>query len=321
LTLIDSLGVAAFAVDSECRVVLWNKACERLTGVAARELIGTRDQWRAFYDERRPCLADLAVTGRHVEVASLFAGLMTRPGDDGCSAEIWRFMPRIGRSFCLAVEASPIRDRFGSVIAAVETLRDVTAEKERQAELERAVGSDWLTGLLNRRGFDELLANEVRRAARANQPLSLLLVDIDFFKRYNDSYGHQNGDECLKRVAHAISAALSRPGDIAARYGGDEFAVVLPDTDLSGALQVAENIRRRVGEVEAPGVSPMAVTLSIGGAAALLPHAHPEGLIACSDAALYLAKREGRNRASVIRYEPCSGSTFDTGAERSRLVV
>ena len=167
-------------------------------------------------------------------------------------------------------------------------------------ELELLATSDSLTGVANRRMFDEHLEREWRRMLREESWLSLILCDIDYFKRYNDNYGHQAGDACLQRVATAIGDAVRRPGDLVARYGGEEFAVILPNTNRTGALQVAEAIRMSVRELGIPhsasGVAWM-VTLSLGAATAFpSPNGEPEMLIAAADEALYEAKAKGRDR-------------------------
>ena len=173
---------------------------------------------------------------------------------------------------------------------------------KRQADLLRdMVYIDGLTGVCNRRYFDEYLARECGRANRVGSSLSVALVDVDLFKRYNDHYGHQAGDECLRRVAVAMKSSLKRPGDICARYGGEEFALVLPDTDAAGALHLANALRQRLLEAHiehaASSVGPL-LTISVGvstrppeavgSAAALLREA---------DAQLYTAKSRGRDRA------------------------
>ncbi|HIK10666.1 MAG TPA: diguanylate cyclase [Oscillatoriaceae cyanobacterium M33_DOE_052] len=167
-------------------------------------------------------------------------------------------------------------------------------------ELELLATSDSLTGVANRRMFDEHLNREWRRMMREESWLSLILCDIDYFKRYNDNYGHQAGDACLQRVATAIRDAVRRPGDLVARYGGEEFAVILPNTNRTGALQVAEAIRMSVRDLGIPhcasGVAWM-VTLSLGAATAFpSPNGEPEMLIAAADQALYEAKAKGRDR-------------------------
>jgi diguanylate cyclase (GGDEF)-like protein len=152
----------------------------------------------------------------------------------------------------------------------------------------------------NRRRVEEMLDVEWRRAARTGAPLALLMADIDHFKPYNDAYGHQRGDLCLRQVAEAMAGALQRAGDLLARYGGEEFVAILPAHDLSGAADLAERLRARVEGLAIPtGVSSVSpyITISIG-VAITGPgnQARPEELVAAADAALYRAKREGRNR-------------------------
>jgi len=175
-----------------------------------------------------------------------------------------------------------------------------------EAELSVLAATDGLTGLANRRTFDKALESEWLRAARHNLPLSLLLMDIDRFKRFNDNYGHQAGDECLQAVARILAAAMKRPGDLVARYGGEEIAVLLPATDAAGAATVAEDVRSRVEALAIPhdGNLPASVlTISIG-TATLKPSfqlfdADPKMLVALADQALYQAKLKGRNRVSI----------------------
>lgn len=176
--------------------------------------------------------------------------------------------------------------------------------QEANIASQRLATTDSLTQVGNRRRFDECLNLEWRRMARELAPLSLILCDIDFFKLYNDTYGHQAGDHCLQQVAKAISSCVRRPADLIARYGGEEFAVILPSTEVSGAVHMAENIRSGVQALEiAHANSPLDkyVTLSFGVASTIPSHEFsPETLIATADKALYQAKDSGRDR--VIRY-------------------
>jgi diguanylate cyclase (GGDEF)-like protein len=165
--------------------------------------------------------------------------------------------------------------------------------------LEAMTRTDALTGLLNRRGFDEALMQAWSRARRGSGLLSLLLIDIDHFKQYNDTHGHMAGDACLQRVAQAVAQAQHRPGDITARYGGEELAVILPDTDGPAGMLAAERLRRAVEALAIPHAGAR-VTVSIGVASLGRDDpATPEVLLARADAALYAAKRDGRNRSRL----------------------
>lgn len=179
-----------------------------------------------------------------------------------------------------------------SLVAAREKLL------EANYQLEQLATQDPLTGLANRRRFDDVLKRETKRAAREATPLSLLLIDLDCFKGFNDHYGHVAGDECLKAVSRQLALSAKRPGDLAARYGGEELALVLPSTPAEGAMQVARQLLARIREL---GIAHKAssfgcVTASIG-VASLQSRQEPEELVEAADRALYRAKTAGRNRA------------------------
>lgn len=182
-------------------------------------------------------------------------------------------------------------------------LRDRIEAELSQANqmLENMAMHDGLTGISNRRYFDIAAAEKFSLAKRHGHYLAIVMFDIDYFKQYNDRYGHLAGDECLKRVAHAIgSVAAKRPGDVLARYGGEEFSVVLPSTDLRGAVKVAERILAAVRELGiAHGVSPTGIVTLSAGVSALQPVRESDALdrlLTAADEALYLAKKNGRNR-------------------------
>ncbi|NGZ87134.1 sensor domain-containing diguanylate cyclase [Duganella aceris] len=302
LKMMELLVIPTFVVDIDGKVIIWNLACERLTGVPAWEMLGTSDHWKSFYHEQRPTLADLVLQGRSGEL-QLHYQRHARRGDTEhkLCAENWCDMPRVGRRRYLAADASPIFDNDGKLVAVVETLRDVTDEKSAQVALEQLATRDGLTGLANRRCFDDTLQAEWQRALRQRQPLSLLMVDVDNFKQYNDAYGHLGGDQCLQRIAGAVSSEM-RANDLVARYGGEEFAVILPNQSLKGAAIVAERIRCRVERLHLPnlGSKQHVVTVSIGAATALAaPDTDPSQLVATADSALYRAKHMGRNRISL----------------------
>uniref|UniRef100_Q47FN5 diguanylate cyclase n=1 Tax=Dechloromonas aromatica (strain RCB) TaxID=159087 RepID=Q47FN5_DECAR len=166
-------------------------------------------------------------------------------------------------------------------------------------ELIRISSTDSLTGVANRRYFDEAMSIEWRRARRHSNSIALLMCDIDYFKLYNDTYGHQAGDECLRKIAAAISRHTERPSDTVARYGGEKFAVILPETSIGGALMVAEKIRQATKELNITHASSPTgqVGLSIGIASAAPGFDNPpDDLILAADKALYRAKKEGRDR-------------------------
>lgn len=172
--------------------------------------------------------------------------------------------------------------------------------KNANEELMRLSLLDGLTGIANRRHFDRYLETEWSRAMRRSTPVSLILIDVDHFKRYNDSLGHPCGDDCLNRLARAIASCARRTSDLVARYGGEEFAVILPETDIAGAIRCAEAMRQAVENLGLPhpdSPTGAVVTISLG-VARLQPlrESTPATLIALSDACLYRAKSQGRNR-------------------------
>jgi diguanylate cyclase (GGDEF)-like protein len=162
---------------------------------------------------------------------------------------------------------------------------------------------DHVTGLANRRHFDETLNREFNQAKRDKASLSILMCDIDFFKVYNDKYGHQAGDKCLRKIAEAIDEALTRPADLVCRYGGEEFVVILPRTDSVGALKIAEKIKRSVASKNIVLISSkgeVRVTLSMGLANYNGQYKNVEEFVKAADDALYKAKRNGRNRIEKV---------------------
>jgi diguanylate cyclase (GGDEF)-like protein len=175
-----------------------------------------------------------------------------------------------------------------------------TAALERlNQELQRLTATDGLTGVANRRRFDEALDHEWRRGVRSATPLACVMIDIDHFKAFNDRYGHLQGDACLRQIAHALVTTAKRAGDIVARYGGEEFAVVLPGTTAANARLLADQLRTDVAALRIPhdaSTTGPHVTISLG-VASVVPKqgVAPATLVAAADRALYQAKRSGRN--------------------------
>lgn len=207
----------------------------------------------------------------------------------------------------MEVSARVVRDATtGEPKEAVIVMRDITERKLMEEQLSALALTDSLTGLANRRAFDRDLDREWKRTLREGSQISLLLLDIDHFKKFNDRYGHQVGNDCLRAIAIVLRQAV-RSTDVAARYGGEEIAVVLPSTDTEGAVALAEKIRAAIealkltheGNPEGGG----RVTASVGVATALARHGGtmrmPESLLLAADNALYKAKHGGRNRIAT----------------------
>jgi diguanylate cyclase (GGDEF)-like protein len=189
----------------------------------------------------------------------------------------------------------------GSLKNSVDKRTKELEEANRRLNLLSTIDS--LTGIPNRRFFDQSMIKEWRRAQRDQQKLTVAMIDIDFFKYYNDTYGHQEGDNCLNQVAYAIAKEARRPGDLAARYGGEEFALILPNTDISGAVALCEAIRRSVQMLAIPHQASLvnpSVTVSIG-VATVVPceNMSPCHLIKLADQSLYKAKENGRDKVEV----------------------
>jgi diguanylate cyclase (GGDEF)-like protein/PAS domain S-box-containing protein len=228
-----------------------------------------------------------------------------------------RFVRKDGSFFWADASVSAIKDKNGAVTNVVAMVADITERKDAERQVQELVlelasekdcalekaKTDGLTGLANRRYFDDTLRTELLRLTRSNGILSLIMVDIDHFKKFNDSYGHVAGDDCLRKVASALQHTVWRAPDTVARYGGEEFAIILPDTESHGAALLAERIRKSVEELGIPYLVAGAagyVTISLGfvtvPAASL---AKPEEAVALADSALYAAKDNGRNRVEM----------------------
>lgn len=217
-----------------------------------------------------------------------------------------REVPFQGRVY--QAHATPLTDDDGTIWRCLLLSQDITQFKQDQRKLEalnhqlqRLAASDGLLGIANRREFERVLEREWQRACRSGEPLGLLMADVDYFKLYNDTYGHLDGDECLKQVARVLEDAAQRPTDLVARYGGEEMVLLLPGTDLEGALHVAGRIQALLARQAIPFPESSAadhVTVSIGAASTRPTHSiTPDTLVEQADQALYRAKENGRNTA------------------------
>lgn len=267
-----------------------------MTGWSAEETLGKH--WSAFVhpDDRGI-------------VAQSFDRLRRGAGIDICT---YRYLRKDGSSFWVEGRFQPVHDNSEDGTEFVGNIRDISRRKEAEeklaaanAELQALSLTDPLTGLANRRRFDEALGKEWNRALRDALPLSLLMIDADRFKAYNDRYGHQMGDDCLRRIAQTVQGAVLRSGDLAARYGGEEFAVVLPNTGAAAGEQIAERVRAAVVGLGIPHPAAPTGRASISvGLATLVPTPGvlSADLVQAADRALYRAKQDGRNRVEV--YDP-----------------
>jgi diguanylate cyclase (GGDEF)-like protein len=299
------LGLADLGLvvlDANQRIVLWNQWMASHSGLSATRLQGT-DLCDALPELRGQRIEQAIHGALHNMLTTHLPQTLNRTpfplyptgtwGGDRMDQAVTITPFAEGKErFCLI----EIRDVSGTV-GRERTLRD-------QAEALRAQSYvDGLTGIANRRHFDVALERELRRAHRNGSELSLLLMDVDSFKAYNDHFGHQQGDACLTLVAEAFAAMLQRPADLAARYGGEEFGAVLPDTGALQAQQHAEAIRARIealGINHSPAAQRAHVTMSIGVASFDKVHlADAASLLGAADRALYAAKHAGRNRVVV----------------------
>lgn len=223
----------------------------------------------------------------------------------------YRALTKDGRYVWIRDVVHVVRNAQGEVEALVGFMFDISERKkneqqvmELQRELERLSFKDGLTGVGNRRHFENVLEREWQQALHEQRPLSAVMIDIDYFKQYNDRYGHVAGDDCLRRVGKLLDAAITRPRDFLARFGGEEFVLVLPDTDADSAQRVAEHCRALIAaEAIVHDTSPVAPMLTVSmGVGTTVPMAGdpPLSFIAEVDRSLYLAKQRGRDRIVVL---------------------
>ncbi|MEO1068759.1 MAG: diguanylate cyclase [Cyanobacteria bacterium J06638_6] len=291
---IDSISSIIVVKDRSDRVQMANRASASLHGITPQDMVGKRD------NEFNPNISAFEVARQH----RIHQQVIDSQTPFQVEQEI---IDRTGVRRWYQVVISPFQDASRSINGVITNCIDITDRRsmenaltEANQTLERLATLDGLTHIPNRRRFDDYLEQEWQRMVREQQPLSLIMFDVDFFKIYNDNLGHQQGDEALIAIANAATRAVKRAADLLARYGGEEFAVVLPNTRRIGAEIVAKAIQAEIAALKM--VHPESsvsdyLTVSIG-IASVVPTADqsPEDLIAATDAALYQAKRRGRDR-------------------------
>jgi diguanylate cyclase (GGDEF)-like protein/PAS domain S-box-containing protein len=303
---LHAMHIGAVVLDADARVLVWNHWMDRHSGYPAESVVG--QDFFVLFPELKGKRIDGAVRQAlrdnfpsvlsqtlhkapfplYTSAASRAAGELMQQAVAVTPLEVTG-VPRLCLIQITDVSVAVARERL---------LRD------QALELRSQTFSDGLTGIANRRHFDVAMEKEIRRAKRSGTPLSLLMIDIDYFKAYNDHYGHQQGDDCLIKVAGALAQMLQRPLDLIARYGGEEFAVILPEMDSEQSMRMAEAMRQTIVGMQLPHAQAgqgAHVTVSLG----LATHTGELGdtayLVGAADRALYSAKRAGRNR--VARHE------------------
>ncbi len=302
--IIEFLPDATFVIGRDKIVIAWNKAIEEMTGLQKEDVLGKGDGIYSvpFFGEKGYMLVDLFFNDKKVDSEFIKKYDLVEIKGNTLFGESYIQSVFKGKGAYLWAKASPLFDCEDSFIGAIESIRDITQRKKAEEKLKTLSTLDGLTGVANRRYFEEFYQREWTRSVRTGKPLSLIMCDIDFFKFYNDTYGHLEGDECLRQVAGALSKAVHETGDLLARFGGEEFIVVLPETDLDGAVKVAESLRSIIESLEIEHKKSHVsnyLTISLGVSTIVPVQAIPAvELISAADAALYQAKKEGRNRVS-----------------------
>lgn len=303
--ILQGIFIPTFVIDSRRIITHWNKALEKLTGLSAAEMIGTHNHWRVLYQSERPLMADLVVENASEDtIARYYNGKFRKSAAIEVAYEVEDYFPELGR--WLFFTATPLADNNGGIIGAIETLQDITEQKRAEEELRQSEQryremsiTDSLTKLYNSRHFFRQLGNEVERAKRYGGHLSLILLDIDDFKRYNDSYGHLEGDNVLRVLSNVIRKNL-RISDSPYRYGGEEFTLLLPGTDAQNAFITAERLRKDFAKMVFSPSPGMEVQMSVSiGVSRYIPDEQPTTFLKRVDQAMYKAKTLGKNRVFV----------------------
>jgi diguanylate cyclase (GGDEF)-like protein/PAS domain S-box-containing protein len=295
-TLLESTKAIPWKIDWKTMSFAYiGPQIESLLGWSPSSWVSAQDWAERMHPEDRAWVVDFCVSQSR----------------DGCDHEAdYRALTRDGHYVWIRDVVHVVRNDDGEVDSLVGFMFDITERKETeqklmalQKELEELSFRDGLTGIANRRMFDSIMEVEWTNARRNNQPLSLIMIDIDYFKPYNDHYGHIQGDDCLKQVGQALSSAATRARDLFARFGGEEFVLVLPETDAASAKIVAERCRNLIFKEQIPHEkSPVSqiLTVSLGVGTIIPTHKdQPLTFIEAVDRLLYQAKQSGRNRVTT----------------------
>lgn len=293
--LLQNSAVPTFVLSPTHQVMIWNRACEELTGVRAEDMLGRDNPWKAFYDNRRPVLADIVIDGDMSQGSQYFT-IFEKSSfiPEGVQAEGW-YQNLNGMDRYIIFDAAPIRNGKGELLAVIETLEDITERKRYEEQLEYQANHDGLTGLPNRNLLTDRIRQAMLMSLRNNYEVAVFFVDLDNFKFINDSLGHDVGDMLLKIAAERLSSCV-RSGDTLARQGGDEFIIVISNQSVSDhASLIAEKMLELIAQPFRIREHELVITCSIGISIFPRDGEDVQTLIKNSDVAMYRAKEQGRN--------------------------
>lgn len=288
--LLDSLFDAVFAVNAEGIIVYWNASCSRLTGYQLEEMLG-QDFYKTPISREDKEAEHYAPYRKGLQIA-LESGM---PGT-------WKGYIRRKNGQRLPIEShiSPWRDESGSILGAIEIFRDSSAQialEHSHMEALNISQRDSLTGLYSRAAITALLKAEMERSKRYHQPLSVVMIDLDHFKRINDQFGHDAGDKVLQQIGSMLLSNTREP-DVAGRWGGEEFLLITPGSDAAAAVAMADRLRLFIEEINIAEI-PARFSASFG-AGQFQDNETRDSLLSRVDQCLYQAKEQGRNRVVVV---------------------
>lgn len=301
----DAVSGGLVVIDDSERIVLWNGWMARHSGLTQQDALG-RTLSQLFPELQCSRLLMAVCSALQSGFPSLLSQSLNKAPfplfTEGTSVKQRQRIQQAIQVMPMQIGELPRHCLIQVTDVSISVAREKLL-RDQAVELRVCSHVDSLTGVPNRRHFDEFINSELRRSVRSAGPMALLMLDIDYFKAYNDTYGHQMGDQCLIKVAAALTASLNRPGDMLARYGGEEFIVVLADTDRSGAEVLAERMRCKVESLEIEHRNSKVashVTVSLGLTSTVPGKACDPGmLVSAADQALYQAKHDGRNLVRV----------------------
>ncbi|MDA8429593.1 MAG: EAL domain-containing protein [Geobacteraceae bacterium] len=302
-SLVRNSAAPSFVIGTDRRVLIWNRACEELTGIRAAEMLGSDRAWTAFYRTKNPVLAEIILDGPPDQMPDAYREISTSSFiPEGLQAEGW-YDNLNGMDRYLVFNAAPVRNSRGELLAIIESFEDVTERKKYEEQLEYQANHDSLTRLPNRNLLVDRIHQALLMSQRNGHQVAVFFIDLDNFKIINDSLGHEIGDELLKSASERIDACV-RAGDTVARQGGDEFVIMVSEPDVADvAGRVAGNILEAMSQPFRINEHELVITCSIG--ISISPRDGDEArlLIKNADLAMYQAKEQGRNRARFYTNE------------------